>query len=142
MPARASVTASSDLGQRGWQVALKEAEPVERREGVGRQSVIAEAAGDRDRLGCHRGDVRPTVEMSQQLGGRDEREGQRAGGPAGIGAGEQSAQRLDDLAAVAAGEDERPQRCGQPQAGLGAVRVGDAERERGPDVVEFGLEGV
>ena len=43
---------------------------------------------------------------------------------------------------MATREDERPQPGGQPQARLGAAGIGDAERQRGTDVVEVGLDPV
>ena len=80
--------------------------------------------------------------MSEQLTVRDQGNGQVASRLAGIGAPEQGTERLDDLAAVAAREDERPQPGGQPQAGLGAPGIDDAERQRGTDVIELGLDPV
>ena len=62
-----------------------------------------------------------------------------AGGHRGA---QQGTERLDDLAAVAAREDEPPQAAGQPQAGLGTAGIGDAERQRGTDVIELGLDPV
>src|SRR5580693_4518227 len=129
-------------GQGSGQVALQVAEPVERGESVGGQVVVGEGAGDRDGLPGHRGDVRAAVEVGEQLAVRDQGNGQGAGRLAGIGAREHGGERLDDLAAVAAGEDEPAQAGGQAQAWFWAGGVGDAEGQRGTDVVELGLDPV
>jgi hypothetical protein len=59
-----------------------------------------------------------------------------------VGPLEQDAERLEDFAAVAAHVAEPVQSRRQSQARLGTVRIGEAERQCGTDVVELGLEPV
>jgi hypothetical protein len=60
----------------------------------------------------------------------------------GVGPVEKDAERLEDFAASAAHVAEPAQARGQSQPGLGTLRIGDSERQRGTDVVELGLEPI
>ncbi len=91
---------------------------------------IGEAAGDRDGLPCHRGNRRIMVEVIAQVAVRCQGPGSVASRLASVGALEQNAERFDDFGAVATQIAEPFQPGRQPQAGLGTVRIGDAERQR------------
>ena len=131
-----------DAGQRGRQVVLQEREPAELGEGVGGDGVIGDPAGDPDGLACYRRDRRGLAEVIEQVAGRGEGPGPGLGGHLGIRPVEQDTQRLEDLAAVAAQVAEPAQPRGQAQPGLGTAGIGEAERQRGADVVELGLQPV